>query len=155
MSFGGDALRSYQPGLSLIQIVDLCTRSILVTFIFVLSHLIVFMQCVNIAFQCALVSIIKRKIALISDACSRPLIIIKTYDLHADNIKRFVSDACSRPLIIIKSYDLHAGNIKRFVSEITSFPTTITRGTSSLPFYLVPVGCVSFGLSLAFSFCLP
>jgi hypothetical protein len=32
-----------------------------------------------------------------------------------------MSDACSRPSIIIKSHDLHADNIKGPVSEITSY----------------------------------
>jgi len=52
-------------------------------------------KCVSIVFQCALVFIIKRKIALMSDACSRPSIIIKSHDLHADNIKGPVSEITS------------------------------------------------------------
>ncbi len=59
-----------------------------------------------------------------------------------------VGDACSRPPITIKSHDLHAGDIRRAMGEKTS---TTTRGT----FFWVLVGCVSFGLSLAFPFCLP
>jgi hypothetical protein len=50
-------------------------------------------------------------------------------------------DACSRPPIISKSHDLHIGDIRRDVGEIDS----------SLPF-LVPMGCASFALFLAFPF---
>jgi hypothetical protein len=45
------------------------------------------MQCVNIALQHAFISAIERKIALVGDACSRPLITIRFHDLHADNIR--------------------------------------------------------------------
>jgi hypothetical protein len=56
-------------------------------------------------------------------------------------------DAYSRPPIIIKFHNLHANDIREVVGEIVS----TTRGTSSLP-SLVLIGCVSFGLSLAFPF---
>jgi len=46
-----------------------------------------FRQCVNIALQHAFASAIERKIALAGDACSRPLIIIRFHDLHADDIR--------------------------------------------------------------------
>ncbi len=81
--------------MSLIQVADLYTISILVTFILFFLHLIIFRQCVSITFQCALVSIINRKIALMSEACSKPPIIIKFYDLHVNNIKRVVSEITS------------------------------------------------------------
>ncbi len=55
------------------------------------------------------------------------------------------SDECFTPPIIIKSHDLHANDISRVVGEIASY----TRGISSLPFFLVLVSCLSFGLSLA------
>jgi hypothetical protein len=45
-----------------------------------------FRQCVNITFQHVLASVIKRKIELTFDACSRPLVIIRSHDLHANDI---------------------------------------------------------------------
>ncbi len=81
-----------------------------------------FRQCVSIVLQCALAFAIKRKIAL-------------------------AGDACSRPLITIRSHDLNVGNIRRL--WVKWLPTT--RRTSFLP-SLVPTSYVSFGLSLAFPF---
>ncbi len=46
-----------------------------------------FKQCVSIAFLCALAFAIKTKIALPSDGCFRPPIIIKFHDLHTSNIR--------------------------------------------------------------------
>jgi hypothetical protein len=46
-----------------------------------------FKQHVNIAFQHVLASVTKKKIALASDACSKPPIIIRSHDLHAGDIK--------------------------------------------------------------------
>jgi hypothetical protein len=40
-----------------------------------------FKQRVNIAFQCALTFVVKRKIALTSDMCFRPLITIRSHNL--------------------------------------------------------------------------
>jgi hypothetical protein len=38
---------------------------------------------------------IKRKIALAGDVCSRPPIIIRSHNLHADNIRRVVGEIIS------------------------------------------------------------
>jgi hypothetical protein len=46
-----------------------------------------FRQCVGIAFQCALAFAIKRKIALTNDVYSKPLITIRSHNLHASNIR--------------------------------------------------------------------
>jgi hypothetical protein len=54
-----------------------------------------FRQHVSIAFQHALTSTIKRKIALTSDVYSRPPITIKSHNLHAGNIKRAVGEIAS------------------------------------------------------------
>ncbi len=54
-----------------------------------------FRQHVYITVQHALVFTIKKKIALASNACSKPLIIIKSNDLHADNIRRPVGEMTS------------------------------------------------------------
>jgi hypothetical protein len=56
-----------------------------------------------------------------------------------------------RTPITIRSHNLHADNIRGALSEIASY----IRETSSLPFFWVPAGCASFGLSLAFPFCFP
>ncbi len=45
-----------------------------------------FKQCVNIIFEHVLTSVIKRKIKLTGDACSRSPIIIRSHDLHANDI---------------------------------------------------------------------
>jgi len=83
---------------------------------------------VSTVFQRALASIIERKIMLMSDACSRPPICIRSHNLHVDNIKGTVG-------------------------EITSYHM---RGITSLPFFFfVSTGCSSFDLSLAFRCCLP
>jgi hypothetical protein len=54
-----------------------------------------FKQRVSIAFQHALKYVIKRKIALASDACYTPPIIIRSHDLHAGDIKRVVNEITS------------------------------------------------------------
>ncbi len=59
-------------------------------------------------------------------------------------------DACSKPPIIIRSHDLHVDDIRGAMGEIASYHKT-TRGTSS-PAFVVPASCASFGLSLAFPF---
>jgi hypothetical protein len=64
------------------------------SFILIFLHSI-FSQCVSISFQCALTSNIERKIALAGDACSKPHITIKSYDLHATNIKRAMGEIIS------------------------------------------------------------
>jgi hypothetical protein len=46
-----------------------------------------FRQLVSIAFECALVFAIERKITLARDACSRPPITIKSHNLHACDIR--------------------------------------------------------------------
>ncbi len=54
-----------------------------------------FKQHVNIAFQHALASTIEKKIVLANDACYRPLIIIKSHDLHANDIRRALGEIIS------------------------------------------------------------
>jgi len=54
-----------------------------------------FKQRVRIVLQCVLTFAIKRKIALAGDVCSRPLITIKSHDLHASNIKGAVGEIAS------------------------------------------------------------
>jgi hypothetical protein len=56
---------------------------------------LLFKHCVSIDFQHVLASIIKRKIVLASVACSKPLITIKSHDLHAGNIRRAVGEIAS------------------------------------------------------------
>ncbi len=51
-----------------------------------------FRQRVSIALQRALTFAIERKIALVSDACSKPLITIRSHDLHADDIRGVVGE---------------------------------------------------------------
>ncbi len=62
-----------------------------------------FRQRVSITFQCALASIIERKIALVGDACSRPPITIRSHDLHVGNIKGVVGEITSwlSPLFLV------------------------------------------------------
>jgi hypothetical protein len=56
-----------------------------------------FTQHVNIALQCALASIIERKIALTRHACSKLVVTIKSHDLHAcDIIKKVVGEISSQ-----------------------------------------------------------
>ncbi len=43
-----------------------------------------------------------------------------------------MGDACSRPLITIRSHNLYACDIRRVLGEITSYTM---RGISSLPFF--------------------
>jgi len=52
-------------------------------------------QCINISFQHALASTIERKIVLMGDACSRPLITIKYHDLHAYKIREAMGEITS------------------------------------------------------------
>jgi hypothetical protein len=47
----------------------------------------IFRQCDGIAFQCALAFAIERKIALTNDAYSKPLITIRSHNLHSSNIR--------------------------------------------------------------------
>jgi hypothetical protein len=54
-----------------------------------------FKQRVNIAFQCALASVIKRKIVLMGDTCSRPPITIRSHDLHVNNIRGAMGEITS------------------------------------------------------------
>jgi hypothetical protein len=53
-----------------------------------------FKQCVSIVLQCVL-AFIERKIALESDVCFRPPIIIRSHDLHASDIRRAVGEITS------------------------------------------------------------
>jgi hypothetical protein len=55
----------------------------------------IFKQRVSIVFQCALTSIIKRKIALVGNAYFRPPMTIRFHDLHASNIRRAVGEIAS------------------------------------------------------------
>ncbi len=54
-----------------------------------------FRQHVNIVLQCALVSVINRKITLVGDACSRPLITFRSHDLHVSDIRGVVGEITS------------------------------------------------------------
>jgi len=54
-----------------------------------------FLQHVSIFLQHVLTSAIKRKIVLVGDACSKPLITIKFHDLHASNIRGVVGEITS------------------------------------------------------------
>jgi hypothetical protein len=54
-----------------------------------------FKQHVSIALQCVLASTIKRKIALASDACSRPPTTIRSHDLHICDIRGAMGDVAS------------------------------------------------------------
>jgi hypothetical protein len=54
-----------------------------------------FKQVVNIALQRALASAIEGKIALASDACSRPPITIKSHDLHVGYISKAMGEIVS------------------------------------------------------------
>jgi hypothetical protein len=55
----------------------------------------VFKQHVRIVLQCALTFATKRKIALAGDVCSKPLITIKSHDLHPSNIRGVVGEIAS------------------------------------------------------------
>jgi len=50
-------------------------------------------------------------------------------------------DVCSRLLIIIKSHDLHASDIRKAVGE-----NFLPRKGLTFSFFLVLIGCASFGL---------
>jgi hypothetical protein len=54
-----------------------------------------FKQHVSITLQHALTSAIEKKIALVGDACSRPPITIRSYELHVDDIRRVVGEIAS------------------------------------------------------------
>ncbi len=54
-----------------------------------------FREHVNITFQYALIFVIKRKIKLMSDACSKPPITIRSHNLHVGDIRRLVGDIAS------------------------------------------------------------
>jgi hypothetical protein len=53
-----------------------------------------FKWCVNNAFRCALASIIKKKVVLAGDVCSRPFI-IRSHNLHAGDIRGDVGEIAS------------------------------------------------------------
>jgi hypothetical protein len=53
------------------------------------------MQHVNIVFQCVLTFVIKRKITLIGNVCFRLPIIIRSHNLHGDDIKRAMGEIVS------------------------------------------------------------
>jgi len=54
-----------------------------------------FRQCVNVAFQRALIFDIEKKIVLASDACFEPPITIRSHDLHACDIKGAMGEIAS------------------------------------------------------------
>jgi hypothetical protein len=54
-----------------------------------------FGQHVSITFQCALTLTIEKKIVLVGDACSRPLITIKFHNLLIGKIRGIVSEIAS------------------------------------------------------------
>jgi hypothetical protein len=55
----------------------------------------VFKHCVSIILQHALTFAIERNIALVGEACSRPLIIIRSHNLHVGNIRGVVGEIAS------------------------------------------------------------
>jgi hypothetical protein len=59
------------------------------------EHVSIAFQCVNIDFQRALTSGIKMKIVLVGDIYFKPPTIIKSHNLHASNIRRFVGEIIS------------------------------------------------------------
>jgi len=54
-----------------------------------------FKQRVSISFKCDLTSTIKKKIVLASDVYSRPSIIIRSHNLHANDIRGDVGEIIS------------------------------------------------------------
>jgi hypothetical protein len=64
------------------------------SFILDFLHLI-FKECVNITFQCALAFAIEKKIVLVSDDGSRPPIVIKSHNLHVSDIRGGVGEITS------------------------------------------------------------
>jgi len=50
---------------------------------------------VNIAFQCALASVIERKIALAGDVCFKPPTTIRFHDLHVGHIRGAMDEIVS------------------------------------------------------------
>jgi len=50
---------------------------------------------VNIVFQCVLALVIKRKITLTNNVCSRPPINIRSHNLHAGNMKEVMGEITS------------------------------------------------------------
>ncbi len=62
---------------------------------FLFFYIQLFKQCVNFFFQHALTVAIKRKIALGDDACSKPLIIIRSHDLRASDMKGAIDEIAS------------------------------------------------------------
>ncbi len=60
-------------------------------------------------------------------------------------------DVCFRHPNTIRFHNLHVGNIRGAMGEIFYYHETDYIS----PYFLVHVGCVSFGLSLDFFFCLP
>jgi hypothetical protein len=58
-------------------------------------HIQFLKQCVNIVFQRALTSTIKRKITLVGDVCSRPPVTIRSHDLHVGDIKEVMGEITS------------------------------------------------------------
>jgi len=60
-------------------------------------------------------------------------------------------DVCFRPPITIRFHNLHVGNIRGAMGVISSYH----ERDYLFPFFLVPMGYASFGLSLDFLFCLP
>jgi hypothetical protein len=55
----------------------------------------IFQVHVSIILQLALAFVIKRKITLVGNACSRPPITIRFHDLHAGDIRRAVGEITS------------------------------------------------------------
>ncbi len=49
----------------------------------------------NIILQCALTSVIGKKIALVGDVCSRPPIIFRYHDLHVGDIRKAMGEITS------------------------------------------------------------
>jgi hypothetical protein len=58
-------------------------------------YILFFKQRVSIALQCALASVIERKIVLARDLYFKPLITFRSHNLHASNIKKVVGEITS------------------------------------------------------------
>jgi hypothetical protein len=78
-------------------------------------------------FQRALAFTTERKTALVGDAYSKPLVTIRSHDLHAGDIRGIMGDACFKPPITIRFHDLHAGDIRRVISDACSKPPVTIR----------------------------
>ncbi len=105
------------------------------SFIFVLC-IQFFKQCVSVTLQCDLAFVMKKKIALTRDVCSRPLIIFRSHDLHCDIRKAM-------------------GEIASTMKRTNSLPSFILAGCASIGlFFGLPfcLSCDGFGQQFLLDF---